>query len=201
MEISIREMKSNAKAILKDQWGMLTLMELIASMIMNVAMLLTGGALYMGLAMATVDVDKGKKADVVTLFNGFKDFLKVFLLYLINEIFIFLWSLLFIIPGIIKALSYSMCYFILNDNPDITYDEARKRSVEMMKGNKGKLFRIYLSFIGWYILSLFTFGILLLFTRPYVRMTVYQFYKSIAPKQETNDTDDCVAIDNEDITF
>lgn len=94
-----------------------------------------------------------------------------------------------------------MCYFILNDNPDITYDEARKRSVEMMKGNKGKLFRIYLSFIGWYILSLFTFGILLLFTRPYVRMTVYQFYKSIAPKQETNDTDDCVAIDNEDITF
>ena len=108
MEISIREMKSNAKAILKDQWGMLTLMELIASMIMNVAMLLTGGALYMGLAMATVDVDKGKKADVVTLFNGFKDFLKVFLLYLINEIFIFLWSLLFIIPGIIKALSYSM---------------------------------------------------------------------------------------------
>lgn len=201
MEISIREMKSNAKAILKDQWGMLTLMELIASMIMNVAMLLTGGALYMGLAMVTVDVDKGKKADVVTLFNGFKDFLKVFLLYLINEIFIFLWSLLFIIPGIIKALSYSMCYFILNDNPDITYDEARNRSVEMMKGNKGKLFRIYLSFIGWYILSLFTFGILLLFTRPYVRMTVYQFYKSIAPKQETNDTDDCVVIDNEDITF
>ena len=48
-------MKSNAKAILKDQWGMLTLMELIASMIMNVAALLTGGALYMGLAMATVD--------------------------------------------------------------------------------------------------------------------------------------------------
>ena len=180
---------------------MLTLMELISNMIMNVAMLLTGGALYMGLAMATVDVDKGKKADVVTLFNGFKDFLKVFLLYLINEIFIFLWSLLFIIPGIIKALSYSMCYFILNDNPDITYDEARNRSVEMMKGNKGKLFRIYLSFIGWYILSFFTFGILLLFTRPYVRMTVYQFYKSIAPKQETNDTDDCVVIDNEDITF
>ncbi|MDE7216454.1 MAG: DUF975 family protein [Clostridia bacterium] len=201
METSIREMKNKAKANLKDQWGMLTVMELISSMLMNVASLLVGGALGMGLARATMDVDKGKNADILTLFNGFKDFVKVFVLYLVKQIFILLWSLLFIIPGIIKALSYSMCYFILNDSPDLTYDEALRRSVQMMKGNKGKLFRIYVSFIGWYILSFLTFGILMLFTRPYIRMTVYQFYKSIAPEQEIDATDDFVVVDDDKLTF
>ena len=70
----------------------------------------------------------------------------------------------------------------------------------MMKGNKGKLFRLYLSFIGWYILSYFTFGILLLFAMPYIRMTLYQFYLSIAPEQEIT-FGETVEADVNDITF
>ncbi|MDE6758286.1 MAG: DUF975 family protein [Clostridia bacterium] len=200
MNISIREMKVKAKELLKDQWGMFTLIELISSLLMNVASLLVGGPLTMGLSMVAVKITKGEKVNVITLFEGFTDFLKVFILYLVNAIYVLLWSLLFIIPGIVKALSYSMCYFILIDSPDITYDEARRRSIEMMRGNKGKLFRLYLSFLGWYILSYFTLGILFLFVMPYIRMTLYQFYQSIAPDQII-DSGITVEIDPNDITF
>ena len=200
MNISIKEMKERAKAYLKDQWGMLTLIELIANLLMSVANLLLGGPITMSLTKTTVNVAKGEKVDLESLFSGFSDFLKLFLLYLVNAIYVFLWSILFIIPGIIASLSYSMSYFILIENPDLTYDEARKRSVEMMKGNKGKLFRLYLSFIGWYILSYFTFGILLLFAMPYIRMTLYQFYLSIAPEQEIT-FGETVEADVNDITF
>lgn len=193
-------MKASAKDRLKDQWGMFTLIELVSSLLMNVASLLVGGPLTMGLSMTAVKITKGEKVDVIKLFEGFNDFLKVFLLYLVNAIYVFLWSLLFVIPGIIKSLSYSMCYFILIDNPDLTYDEARERSVEMMRGNKGKLFCLYLSFIGWYILSYLTLGILFLFTMPYIRMSLYQFYLSIAPKQEISDGE-TIDIDTNDIFF
>ena len=200
MNLSIKEMKASAKDRLKDQWGMFTLIELVSSLLMNVASLLVGGPLTMGLSMTAVKITKGEKVDVIKLFEGFNDFLKVFLLYLVNAIYVFLWSLLFVIPGIIKSLSYSMCYFILIDNPDLTYDEARERSVEMMRGNKGKLFCLYLSFIGWYILSYLTLGILFLFTMPYIRMSLYQFYLSIAPKQEISDGE-TIDIDTNDIFF
>ena len=202
MNISVKEMKETAKGLLKEQWGLCTLIELISMLLMGVASLLVGGPLTMGLTMVAVNVSKGEKADILDLFRGFNDFLKVFLLYLVNAIYVLLWSLLFVIPGIVKALSYSMSYFILLDNPDITYDEARRRSVNMMKGNKTKLFRLYFSFIGWYILSYFTFGILMLFAGPYIRMAVYQFYKSIAPAQDI-DNDAAVIIDNDvdDLTF
>ena len=73
---------------------------------------------------------------VENLFNGFKDFARTFSLHLINSVFIFLWSLLFIIPGIIKALSYSMSYFILQENPNLSANEARKESMRLMEGNK-----------------------------------------------------------------
>ncbi|MDE5549457.1 MAG: DUF975 family protein [Clostridia bacterium] len=200
MNISIKDMKASAKVRLKDQWGMFTLIELISNLLMNVAMILVGGPMTMGLSIVAVKITKGEKVNVITLFEGFNDFLKVFLLYIVNAIYVFLWSLLFIIPGIIKALSYSMCYFILIDNPNLTYDEARRRSVEMMRGNKGKLFCLYFSFIGWYILSYLTFGILFLFTMPYIRMSLYQFYQSILPEQEIS-YGETIEVDSDDITF
>ena len=200
MNISIREMKANAKERLREQWGMFTLIELISSLLMNVASLLVGGPLTMGLSMIAAKITKGEKVNVITLFEGFTDFLKVFILYLVNAIYVLLWSLLFVIPGIIKALSYSMCYFILIDSPDLSYEEARKRSIEIMRGNKGKLFRLYLSFIGWYILSYLTLGILFLFVMPYIRMSLYQFYQSIAPEQIISG-DSSIEINTDDITF
>jgi uncharacterized membrane protein len=95
---------------------------------------------------------------------------------LLNMVFVFLWSLLFIIPGIIKALAYSMYPYIIADNPEIDAMEALRRSEEMMRGNKTRLLSLFISFIGWFILSMFTFGIGLFFLMPYIQTSVANFY-------------------------
>ena len=98
----------------------------------------------------------------------------------LRSLFIALWSLLFIIPGIIKSYSYRMVPFILTDNPDISATDAITLSRKMMKGNKWRAFVLDLSFIGWYILSGFTFGILSIFyVRPYVYATEAELYHAI----------------------
>ena len=68
------------------------------------------------------------------LFSGFGNFLSAFVLELVNAILVCLWSLLLIVPGIVASLSYSMSFFILNDNKTLTASEARRKSVELMKG-------------------------------------------------------------------
>ena len=98
----------------------------------------------------------------------------------LRSIFVFLWSLLFIIPGIIKSYSYRMVPFILTDNPGITATEAITRSRQIMKGNKWRAFVLDLSFLGWYILSALTLGILSIFyVNPYVYATEAELYHSI----------------------
>jgi len=93
-------------------------------------------------------------------------------------VYIIGWSLLFLIPGIIKAFAYSQTFFILQDPEfkDLTGDEAITKSREMMNGHKMEFFILSLSFIGWYILVGLTFGILLLYVAPYVQQTMAQYY-------------------------
>lgn len=95
---------------------------------------------------------------------------------------IFLWTLLFIIPGIIKYYEYAMIPFILAEHSEINYDKAFSKSKEMMKGNKLKLFKLQLSFIGWFLLSLLTCGIGFVFLSPYIKSAEAEFY--IALKEE-----------------
>ena len=96
------------------------------------------------------------------------------------ELFIFLWSLLFVIPGIIKALSYGMTQYILADCPDVKARDALKLSMRMMHGHKGELFVLGLSFIGWILLTVLTLGILEIFyTGPYMYSTFAQYYLEI----------------------
>ena len=98
---------------------------------------------------------------------------------LMASIFSFLGTLLFIIPGIIIALSYSMVYFVIVDNPEIGIMDALRKSKEIMEGHKFDYFVLNLSFIGWYILSYFTLGILLLWLAPYIMVTTANFYNEI----------------------
>ena len=98
---------------------------------------------------------------------------------LLQFVFIFLWSLLLIVPGIIKAFSYSMTWFILEDEPELSPNKAIELSMAMMKGHKFDLFYLYLSFIGWGILSLFTLGIGLLWLTPYMNTSVAAFYQDV----------------------
>ena len=94
-------------------------------------------------------------------------------------ILIFLWSLLLIIPGIIKWFSYSMTPFILEENPELDASSAIHRSRMMMRGHKFDLFYLYLSFIGWFILGILTAGIGFLWLAPYVDTSLAAFYEEV----------------------
>ena len=99
------------------------------------------------------------------------------------ELFVFLWTLLLIIPGIIKALAYSMTVFILQDNPELSAYDAIKYSEKMMMGHKWDLFVLYLSFIGWFILACLTLGIGFLWLTPYVQLSLCEFYEDLKAEQ------------------
>lgn len=140
--------------------------------------------LTMGLYAMYLNMYKDNEWSVGDIFSSFRNgmdyYLNSFLLLFVNSIFIFLWSLLFVIPGIIKTFSYSMSPYILIDNPVMTAGEARRKSMEIMKGNKWKLFCLQFSFIGWILLSILTFGILFLWVIPAMEMSKIAFYKEIS---------------------
>ena len=97
-----------------------------------------------------------------------------------RDLYIFLWSLLFVVPGIIKTYEYRMVDYILSENPEMNYSEALALSSKMMKGNKWKAFVLDLSFIGWDILSSMTFGILdIFYVMPYKMSTNAALYEAI----------------------
>lgn len=140
--------------------------------------------LTMGLYAMYLNMYKDNEWSVGDIFSSFRNgmdyYLNSFLLLFVNSIFIFLWSLLFVIPGIIKTFSYSMSPYILIDNPVMTAGEARRKSMEIMKGNKWKLCCLQFSFIGWILLSILTFGILFLWVIPAMEMSKIAFYKEIS---------------------
>ena len=104
--------------------------------------------------------------------------------YFLNRFFVFLWSMLFLIPGFIKMLSYAMTNYILVDRPELSANEAINLSKDMMYGHKFDLFYLYLSFAGWFILSIFTFGIGLLWLIPYAQTAQASFYLDVKEDYE-----------------
>lgn len=105
---------------------------------------------------------------------------------LLVGVFTFLWTLLLIIPGIIKSLAYSMTPFILKDYPELSANQAINLSMKMMEGRKFDLFYLYLSFIGWGILALFTLGIGYLWLMPYIYTSLASFYQNVKNEYITN---------------
>lgn len=145
-----------------------------------VATLLLSGPFALGFAIVSLNIVRGEdNVKVETFFRGFKNFIAAFVLNLLNSIFIFLWSLLFIVPGIIKSFAYSMSFYILRDNPEMSAGDIRRASIAMMQGNKWRLFCLRFSFIGWYLLSLLTLGILFFWVIPYAQTAEAAFYESI----------------------
>ncbi|MBQ9113187.1 MAG: DUF975 family protein [Clostridia bacterium] len=174
---------------LDGYWGKMALIAFVHVLIVGavtsvkyvgdlVSLVLTG-PFSLSLAMIALAVLKGQEFSLANLFDGFRSFAKAFSLYIINEIFIFLWSLLFIIPGIIKAFSYSMSFYILAENPQMSPSEARKESMRMMDGHKWRLFCLEFSFFGWIMLSVITCGILFLWVAPYMQTSMAAFYQNL----------------------
>lgn len=122
------------------------------------------------------------------LFDGFRQFGRIFTTLLLQFVYTMLWMLLLIVPGIVKAYSYSMTPYILYDRPDLQRNAAIELSMRMMRGHKMELFLLHLSFIGWFLLCVVTLGIGLLWLIPYVETTVAAFYEDL--KAEYTETDD-----------
>ncbi|MBN1995930.1 DUF975 family protein [candidate division KSB1 bacterium] len=179
-----------ARESLKDQWGMAVGTVVVYYLVFfgislvpflgSIASIIIAGPMVLGLALFFLSiVRKNPPAKLEQIFQGFNNIEKTLPAYLLQMIFIFLWSLLLFIPGIIAAYSYSMMFYIIADNPEIGALEAITRSKQMMNGNKWKLFCLSLRFLGWAILCIFTFGIGFLWLLPYILTSYVHFYEDL----------------------
>lgn len=126
----------------------------------------------------------GAEPKIENIFDGFKNYGQTLGTMLLMMVYIFLWSLLLYIPGIIKAYSYAMTPYILKDEPELGADAVIVKSMAMMRGNKMKLFLLDLSFIWWALLAMITFGIGLLWLAPYMQNARAAFYLDLKNAQQ-----------------
>ena len=143
-----------------------------------------------GLTVSLLRNHREESVDLENLFDGFRGgrYTRVFCALFLVNLFTFLWTLLLIIPGIIKAFSYALTPYILLDEPELTAKQAITRSCEIMQGRRWKLFCLYLSFIGWGILCLLTFGIGFLWLVPYMNASVAAFYEDARAEYEAENS-------------
>jgi len=149
-----------------------------------VGQLIVGGPLTLGLSAYFLNRARGRPAGMKNLFEGFNNFGPSLLLYVLYLVFLFLWTLLLVIPGIVKFYGYSMAFYIMRDEPGIGALEAITKSRKMMDGRKGKLFRLHLGFLGWFLLCLLSCGIGFLWLVPYVEASTANFYLDLKENEE-----------------
>ncbi len=161
----------------------------LVALAFGVAYFIIGSFVSVGYAQFNLDLVDGK-AELGTLFSYYKNWATAAVSALLRTIYVFLWSLLFIIPGIVASYSYAMTDYILAENPSLTASQAIEKSKAMMSGNKWRLFCLHFSFIGWDILASITFGIGYLWLNPYKHAAVAAFYRDVcAIEGGTSDTE------------
>ena len=143
-----------------------------------------GGMFTYSFAEISRKVHYREELVTLDLFYGLKKFLRAFCLNLLGCIKVFLWTLLFVVPGIMKSYAYVMAVYISNENPDLSANECLKRSEKMMDGLKWEYFSLMFRYIGWILLSVLTFGILFVWVLPKMKQTSYLFYLKISGKGE-----------------
>ena len=183
-----RQIKVEAKAALSGNWG-IAIGIWVVYLVLGAAIAFTfigpiilSGVLAFGFMAAYLTLVRTKSTSFETLFSGFSNFGTTCVVGILQTIFLTLWTLLFIIPGIVKIYSYSMTYYVLHDNPNLSASEAITESRRMMNGYKGKLFCLDLSFIGWFLLCALTFGLLGLYVLPYYNAARARFYEDLKNK-------------------
>lgn len=186
---TLEELKSNAERSLRNHWSTSIIVCIIAITLytapglisekLYILMLLLPGPVSFGLSLYFLKLSRGERATLSVIFQGFKHFVRSLCTYLSLLICIFLWTLIFIIPGIISTISYSQVFFILADNPELSSTEAMKISKNMMQGYKWNYFILQLSFLPWGIGCLFTLGIGFLWLVPYIKTANANFYLKV----------------------
>ncbi len=143
----------------------------------SLALFIVGSAVELGYDLFNISLYQSKSVPKIDLlFSRFSIFGNALLLRFLMALKIFLWSLLLIVPGIVAAYRYSMAPYLLAEHPELSASEAIEQSKQMMDGNKGRLFCLHLSFIGWFLLSALTWGIGTFFLTPYVKAAETGFY-------------------------
>ena len=150
------------------------------SLILAVVSLVIGGMISLGYCLFTLNLADRREARFSDIYSQTGRFFDGFCLRVLTTVFVTLWSLLFVIPGIIAAYSYAMAPYIMAEDPECTARQALSRSKEMMRGNKWRLFCLQISFIGWGILCGLTFGIGALWLNPYMAVTEASFYREVS---------------------
>lgn len=189
-------LKSQAKQQIKGKIGMLFVITLIISLVSGLATavlsvipvvgplaatIIVTPALALSLIRIYLNLTQGATPEVKDAFTGFDDFWSAFKVTFLVGLYTFLWSLLFVIPGIIKSFSYSMSMYILAENKGKSAKECIRESMEMTDGHKMELFVLGLSFIGWGFLVAITFGIAAIWVAPYMQATLTNAYNSLKP--------------------
>lgn len=191
------ELKAKAKEQIKGKIGILLVISLIIAALSALVTLVVGLIPYVGKVIAPIvvapafslslvrvmlGITAGTEPKVGDAFCGFDDYWSALKLHLLSGLYIFLWSLLLVIPGIIKTYAYSMSVYILAENKGKSARECIKESVAMTMGYKVDLFVLGLSFIGWGLLSCITFGIALIWVMPYMQATYANAYNLLKSK-------------------
>ena len=183
-ELRRRARETLGNKIFGQKWLMALVVYLVisailgtASSIISISALFLTGPLMFGLHKSFLIAKRAQtEANIETAFDGFKIYSSTLLLGLMQTIFLWLWSMLFVIPGIIKAYSYSMAYYISVDHPEYDWKTCINESRRIMNGNKWKLFCLDLSFIGWYIVGTLCLFVGVLWVYPYHHIARAEFY-------------------------
>jgi uncharacterized membrane protein len=186
------ELMKMARESLKGKWGLAIGTFLVYLIItgalqaladefpmVGLATLIVTGPLVLGIALFSLSIARNENARFEQLFDGFKNFGLALGAYLLMILFILLWMLLLIIPGIVAAIRYAMTFYIIADNPGIGPLEAIDKSKQMMYGYKMKFFLMCLIFFGLALLCILTLGIGFLWLIPFINVTIAKFYDDI----------------------
>lgn len=183
-------LKENAKKSLNGKYGKAIIVFLIYGIMTSIGTIIikflpTLGSIIdfilltlvaLGYKEYFLKISRGEDPEIDTLFNHTKDFKKTFIVTLLTGLFVAVGLILLVVPGIIISISLSQVLYIMLDNPDMKYDEVLKKSKEMMNGHKKEYFILQLSFLGWMLLDILTFGILSLWLVPYMEETYAAYY-------------------------
>ena len=161
--------------------GLLAGIATVVILIVLVAKVFVGNLLKMG-GYRFFILNQTAQPGIGTLLDGFRSghYVNIVLTMFLRDLFTALWSLLLVVPGIVKHYEYLMVPYIIAENPAMDYKEAFQISKQMMDGNKWDAFVLDLSFIGWTLLGVCTFGILLVFyVEPYIYLTRAELYHAL----------------------
>ena len=190
--------RQEARQLLQNRWNKLILLWVIFFVISLVSSLfdyvlphtsfvvslLIGGPFALAISAIFLGLHRGEDFEHADLFQGFAQFTRCLVAYLLMSLYVLLWLLLLIVPGIIASIKYSQTFFIMAEDPNISGPDAITLSKNMMQGHKAEYFWLQLSFIGWALLAVLSLGIGFLWLTSYIAMAQAVFYKKVKAQYE-----------------